>query len=41
MTMKDAMRSRHTVRKYLDDPIPPEIIEKLRARVAENNEKYL
>jgi len=28
------------VRKYLDDPIPPEIIEKLRARVAENNEKY-
>ena len=40
MSMKEAMRTRHTVRKYLDKPLPEEIIQKLNARIAENNARY-
>ena len=29
MTIKEAMRQRHTVRKYTDEPIAPELVEKL------------
>lgn len=40
LLMKEAMHTRHTVRRYLDKPIPEEIIRKLNARIAENNRKY-
>lgn len=40
MTLKEAMKARHTVRRYKDQPIPEEIIQLLQTRVAENNEKY-
>lgn len=40
MTMKEAMGARHTVRKYLGNPLPEEIVQKLKARVSENNKKY-
>lgn len=40
MDMKEAMSERHMVRKYLDKEIPPEIVEKLNSRIAENNSKY-
>lgn len=40
MTLKEAMRVRHMVRKYTDEPIPDEIVEKLQARVAQNNERF-
>lgn len=39
MNLKEAMRKRHTVRKYLSRPLEKEIVEKLRSRVDENNEK--
>ncbi len=37
MTIKDAMKQRHMVRKYTDKPIPVDLVEKLNARIAENN----
>ncbi|MCD8197352.1 MAG: nitroreductase [Lachnospiraceae bacterium] len=40
MTLQEAMKQRHTVRKYEDTPLPKDIVEKLNARVAQNNEKY-
>ena len=40
MTMKEAMGARHTVRKYMDKPLPEEIVKKLKKRVSENNEAY-
>lgn len=40
MTIKEAISVRHVVRKYVDKPIPAEIIEKLNARIAENNSVY-
>ncbi len=40
MDMKQAMKERHMVRKYTDQPIPEDIVEKLNARVRENNERY-
>lgn len=40
MTMKEAMGARHTVRKYMDKPLPKEIVKKLKERVAENNKTY-
>lgn len=40
MTIKEAMRERHMVRKYLDRPIPDDLVEKLNARIAENNQTY-
>lgn len=36
MTEIDAIKSRHSVRKYLDRQIEPEKIEKLNERVANN-----
>ena len=38
MTIKEAMEQRHTVRKYKDKPIPSDLVEKLNARIAENNQ---
>lgn len=38
--MKEAMKTRHMVRRYTDKPISAEVEELLRARVSENNEKY-
>ncbi len=40
MTLKEAMQARHTVRKYVDTPIPAELISNLNARILENNKKY-
>jgi hypothetical protein len=40
MTVLEAMKKRHTVRKYMNRQLPKEIIEKLNARIKENNEKY-
>ena len=40
MTIKEAKLQRHTVRKYTDEPIAPELVEKLNARIKENNQKY-
>lgn len=40
MTIKEAMRERHMVRKYIDRPIPGHLVEKLRARIAENNQTH-
>lgn len=35
MDMKQAMKERHMVRKYTDEPIPEDIVEKLNHRVRE------
>lgn len=40
MTMKEAMKARHMVRKYTNKPIPEEIIQSLNIRIAENNTKH-
>lgn len=40
MTMKEAMKERHTVRKYTDKAIPQEIIKLLNERITVNNERY-
>ena len=40
MDLREAMKTRHMVRKYTDKPIPTDIVQKLNERVAENNEKY-
>lgn len=40
MTIKEAMQERHMVRKYIDKPIPSDLVEKLNARIAENNQTY-
>ena len=40
MTIKEAMECRHTVRKYTDRAIPPEVSEQLNARICENNDKF-
>lgn len=40
MTIKEAMKERHMVRKYMDKPIPGELAEKLNARIAENNQSH-
>lgn len=40
MTIKEAMKERHMVRKYTDKPIPCELAEKLNARIAENNQSH-
>ena len=39
MTIKEAMSERHMVRKYTNQQIPVDILEKLRQRVQQNNEK--
>ncbi len=40
MTIGEAMKTRHTVRKYTDKPIPAELVENLKVRIKENNDKY-
>lgn len=40
MTIREAMEKRHMVRQYTDQAIPADIVELLRARIAENNKKY-
>ncbi|MDI9395130.1 MAG: nitroreductase family protein [Euryarchaeota archaeon] len=40
MTINEAIKIRHTVRKYKDKAIPQELIEKLNARIDENNKTY-
>ncbi len=40
MTMQEAMKARHTVRKYKDEKLPTEITKALAARISGNNEKY-
>ena len=40
MTIQEAMGQRHTVRKYTDKPISGELVEKLNARIADNNQEH-
>lgn len=40
MTIQEAMKERHMVRQYTDKAIPPDIVELLNARIAENNQKH-
>ncbi len=40
MTIKEAMKERHMVRKYIDRPIPSDLVEKLNTRIAENNQTH-
>ena len=40
MTITEAMQTRHSVRKYVNKPIPDDLLEKLNTRINENNEKY-
>lgn len=40
MTLQEAVKNRHTVRKYADRKIPKEAAAQLRARINENNQKY-
>lgn len=40
MTFEEAMRERHTVRKYTEKEIPREVLSKLNTRIFANNEKY-
>lgn len=40
MTIKEAIKERHMVRKYTDKAIAPEIAAQLNTRIAENNKKY-
>lgn len=40
MTIKEAIRQRHTVRKYTDRPIPSDIVKLLNERIAANNQSH-
>ena len=40
MTIKEAMKERHMVRKYLDKKIPEDLVSKLNEKIEENNKKY-
>ena len=40
MTIKEAMKERHMVRKYLDKKIPEDLVSKLNEIIEENNKKY-
>lgn len=40
MTIKEAMKQRHMVRKYTDKIIPEELVIKLNERIEENNKKF-
>lgn len=40
MTLEEAMRSRHTVRRYTDRKLPQEILEPLQGRIVKNNQEY-
>ncbi len=39
MTIEEAIQSRHSVRKYTDEPMAPELIEKLNAEIKACNEE--
>lgn len=40
MTIKEAMKQRHMVRKYTDKIIPEELVIKLNERIEENNKRF-
>lgn len=40
MTIKEAMKQRHMVRKYTDMPIPSDLVEKLNVRIAGHNQAH-
>lgn len=40
MTIKEAMKERHMVRKYVDKKIHEDLVSKLNERIEENNRKY-
>lgn len=40
METKEAIRRRHAVRKYTDEPIPADMVMLLNARIADNNAKH-
>lgn len=40
MTLEEAMRTRHTVRRYTDRRLPGDVLEGLRDRIRDNNETY-
>lgn len=40
MTIKEAMKERYMVRKYVDKKIPEDLVSKLNERIEENNKKY-
>lgn len=40
MTLQEAMKARHMVRKYTNKTIPADIVVKLKDRVKQNNEQY-
>lgn len=40
MTLEEAMRTRHTVRRYTDRKLPGDVLEQLRDRIRDNNGKY-
>lgn len=40
MTIEEAVKNRHTVRKYTDKKLSDEIKEKLNLRITDNNKKY-
>lgn len=40
MTIKEAIKQRHMVRQYKDEPIPANLVALLNARIKENNNTY-
>ncbi len=40
MNTKEALEQRHMVRKYTDEPIPADLVEKLNQRISQHNKKY-
>lgn len=40
MTLEEAMRARHTVRRYTDQRLPRDVLERLRERIRKNNETH-
>lgn len=40
MTLEEAMRTRHTVRRYTDRTLPGDVLEQLRDRIRDNNGKH-
>lgn len=40
MTLEEAMRTRHTVRRYTDRKLPGDVLEQLRERIRKNNEAH-
>ena len=40
MTLEEAMRTRHSVRRYTDRTLPGDVLKQLRDRIRDNNGKY-